>query len=83
MGRSRASHVLLERAVVVDSEVTLARLAVIGAVDALDGAVAEDPAVFLLVGAFGSVFLGGVVGDPTDVAADVVGGAPAFLRRVR
>ena len=82
MGQSRASHVLLERAVVVDSEVTLARLSMIGAVNALHQAVAEDPAVLLLVGAFGGVFLGGVVGDSADMAADVVGGAAAFLHHV-
>jgi hypothetical protein len=55
----------------------------IGAVDALHRAVAKDPAVFLLVGALGGMFLGGVVGDPTDVTADVVGRASALLRSVR
>jgi len=69
--------------VIIDSEVTLAQLAVVGTVDSLNGAVTEDPAVFLFVGALVGMFLGGVVGDSANVAADIVSQASALLCGMR
>ena len=82
MARSHALHALLEWAAIIDGEVTLAQLPVVDAVEALDGAVAEDPAVLPLVGALVGMFLGHVVGEATDVAADVFGRALALFHRV-
>ena len=52
----------------------------IGAVDALDWAFAEDPTMFLFVRALVGVFFGGVVGYSTDMAADVLSRSLALLR---
>ena len=61
---------------------SLAWLVVVYTVEALDRAVTHDPAVFLLVGALVGVLLGGVIGEATDVAADILGWAPALLCRM-
>ena len=82
MTQSCAPHTLLEWAAIVNGEVTLAWLPVIDTVEALNRAVAEDPAVLSLVGTLVGVFLGGVVWEAADVTADILGWALTFVRRV-
>ena len=82
MARSHAPHALLEQAAIVNGKVALAQLPVIDAVEALDGAVIEDPTVLPLVGALVCVLFRGVVGEAADVAVDIFSRAFALLRHV-
>jgi hypothetical protein len=83
LGQSRALHAFLEWIVIVNGKVSLAWLVVVDTVEALDRAVTHDPTVLLLVGALVGMFLGSVVGEATDMAADVFGWVSAFLHHVR
>jgi hypothetical protein len=82
LARGRAPHALLEWAAIVDGEVALSWFAMVHTIDALDRAVAEEPTMLPLVGAFVGMVLGGVVGDPTDVAAGIFSWALALFHRV-
>ena len=82
MCRSHAPHAFLEWAAIVDGEVSLAQFVVVYTVEALDWAVAHDPAVFLLVGTFIGMFFSGVVREATDVVADVLSRALTLLHCV-
>ena len=82
MSQSHAPHAFLEQAAIIDGEVSLAQLVVVHTVEALDWAIAHDPAVLLLVGTLVGVFFGCVVGEAADVAANIFGQALTLLHHM-
>jgi hypothetical protein len=75
-------HVLLQRAHLVNSEVTCAWAVSVHTVETFLGTVTKGSPVSSDIRAFGAVICCYVVGLTADMAADIVGGAVALISHV-
>ena len=73
------SHIFLQRAHLVNGEVSCAWAVSIYTIKAFLGAVAKEPPMSPYIGAFGTMIRCGVTGLTADVAADIVSRAAAFV----
>jgi len=77
------THVLLQRARLVDGEVFGSWAVSINAIETLLWAVAEESPVLSDIGTFGAVLRCSVARLAADVAADIIRRAAALIGRVR
>jgi type IV secretory pathway VirB2 component (pilin) len=77
------SHVLLQRACLIDSKMSRSWAVSINTVKTFLRAIAEESPVLANIGAFCTVFRGGVTRLAADVAANIICGAAALVCRVR
>ena len=77
------SHVLLQRARLINSEVSGSWAVSIDAIKTFLWAIAEESSVLANIGAFCTVLCCGVARLAADVAVDIIRRATAFVGRVR
>ena len=76
-------HVLLQRACLINSEMSRSWAVSINAVKTFLRAIAEESSMLADIGAFCAVFRGGVTRLAADVAANIIRGAAALVGCVR